>query len=123
MDPHHIIAENTSGEHWRDGSFIGALHESYCWDTDEYWKVEWSINAFCSRSLDAPDADLFRIFSYVMLMFGCHFDPGDGFVITNLDRDELYEFRERFQLMFEGYFRGSMPPQSIFDKINPLLDA
>lgn len=122
MDPHRIIAENTQGSGLlRDDSFLDVLHESQRWDTDEYWKIEWSLYAFCSGSLDLPNADLFRIFSYVMMTFGCHFDPNDGFEITNLDQGELYAYRERIQLTFEGYFRRSMPSSSMFDIVNPLL--
>ena len=68
-----------------------------------------------------PDGDVFRIFSYVMLLFSCHFDPNDGFVISNPDSDGLTSVRARFQLVFEGYFRNAMPDPAIFDETNPLL--
>ena len=122
MNPNRIIAENTSqNPHWRQGAFLDTLHESHRWDIDEYWKLEWSLYVICNGLPRPPDGDVFRIFSYVMLVFSCHFDPNDGFVISNLDGDSLISVRERFQLVFEGYFRNAMPDPAIFDETNPLL--
>ena len=125
VDAHRLIGENTPrSEYWRSGSFIDTLHESQRWDTDEYWKLEWSLYSLSFDEVnDAPYADIFRIFSYVMMMIGCHFDSNDGFIITNLSAEELCSFRDRFQLVFEGFFDGCMPSQSIFDTANPLLGA
>lgn len=125
MNPRVIIAENTSGNaHWRSGCFVDALHETRHWDVSEYWRLEWSLYAICAdHAPDSPTTDIFRIFSYVMQSFACHFDPNDGFVITNLSADELNSFRERFQLVFEGYFCSSMPPPTIFESVNPLLSS
>ena len=64
---------------------------------------------------------VFEIFSYSFLLFGCHFDRNDGFKIRNLKRNKIYDFRERFKMVFEGFFAGKMPAPTRFDEANPWL--
>jgi hypothetical protein len=64
---------------------------------------------------------VFRIFSHCFLSFGCHLDRNDGYRIRNLKRAQLYDCRERFQVVFEGFFSRNMPEQNIFEEENPLL--
>jgi len=73
-----------------------------------------------------PELDwpIFRIFSHTFLSLNAHFDPNDGFKIKNMAKSDLYDLRERFQLVFEGYFSGDMPDQErCFDIINPLFET
>jgi hypothetical protein len=56
-----------------------------------------------------------------MLLLGCHFDPNDGCRIRDLSPEDAYEWRERFQLVFEGFFSGNWP--NPFERTNPLLPA
>lgn len=122
MNPTRIIAENTShSPNCRQGAFLDTLHESRRWDVEEYWKLEWSLYVICDGLPRPPECDVFRTFSCVMLLFSCHFDPNDGFVIINLNGEALISVRERFQLVFEGYFCNAMPDPAIFDEANPLL--
>ena len=91
-------------------SFGGRLHEEGVWSWDEYWLLEWALHQLCA---DAPTRELhwrvFRIFSYCFAAFAHHLDPNDEFLIRNLSREELREAKERFQLVFEGFFEGVMP--------------
>lgn len=105
-----------------EGSFGGRLHEDGVWSWEEYWLLEWALCQLCGAS---PERELhwrvFRVFSYCFALLSAHRDPNDGFVIRDLNLDAFYEARERFQLVFEGFFRGSMPSQNCFEQCNPLL--
>jgi hypothetical protein len=50
-----------------------------------------------------------------------HLDANDLFEITNLSRDEIDAFRERLQLVFEPFFRGTTADQVMFEAHNPLI--
>jgi hypothetical protein len=41
--------------------------------------------------------------------FRAIYDPSDGFVLQNLNGDELATWRERFQHVCEGFFGNAMP--------------
>jgi hypothetical protein len=104
-------------------SFSSMLHESDIWKLDQYWLLERAI--YDLAPLDDKFCELcepiFSIFSHAMNAISSHLDPDDLFKIRNLDKSRVYEFRERIRLVFGGFFSKSMPDQSIFDEINPLL--
>lgn len=102
-------------------SFLGKLHEEQLWDVEEYWLLEWAIYNLEKKSSDKLNWEVFRIFSFIMLSISSDLDGHDSFAIKNLERTEIYEFRERVQLIFEGYFSKSMPKQNIFERVNSLI--
>lgn len=113
--PHNDLYENLS--------FIGKLHENNIWAIEEYWLLEWGIYNLEKNSSEKLDSEVFRIFSLIMFYISSHLDKNDSFKIKNLELESIYEFRERTQLVFEGYFSKMMPKQTIFEKINPLLSS
>nr|ABX10642.1 hypothetical protein 3FN_19 [uncultured planctomycete 3FN] len=124
MNPIQSLAENDSrSPHWRTGSFIDVLHEQHEWDVNEYWKLESALYAVAPNARRRADASAFRTFSYIMLTFSCHFDPSDGYSIRNLSTDDIYAYRERAQLVFEGYFANELPEKDAFELVNPLLPS
>ncbi|WP_307547525.1 hypothetical protein [Xanthomonas sacchari] len=64
---------------------------------------------------------LFRIFSCVLMLLGCHFDPNDAFAIEGVSDEEVRDPHERFQLVFEDFYAGKMPAYDGLDPPNPLL--
>ncbi len=125
MNPRNIILRNFawSGE-YDETSFTGCLHELCEWNANEYWLLEWSLYQLAGIRAKHPDMDwpVFRIFSHTFLSLCAHFDANDGFEIKHLDNLDVSALRERFQLVFEGYFSGAMPDQErCFDVINPLF--
>ena len=109
---------------YSDKSFLGILHEEYIWSDIEYLKLE--DNLF-ELSAEFKDSSLFprevvwpvmRIFSYSMLLLGCHFNPNDGFEIKNINSEDITERTERLQVMFEGFFQGTMPDKDDFSYTN-----
>ncbi|MBD0702304.1 hypothetical protein CF597_04670 [Pseudomonas sp. PSB1] len=124
MDPHAVISRNfVGGEAYEDASFIGRLHEAGLWDREEYWLLEWALYQIATEASfsQALSHRVFEIFSYSSLLFGCHFDRKDRFKIRNLKRKQIYDFRERFHMVFEGFYAGKMPTPARFDEPNPWL--
>jgi hypothetical protein len=125
MNPKSIILRNFawSGE-YDEASFTGRLHEYGEWNWEEYWLLEWAIYMLTSSRARHPELDwpVFRIFSHAFSAIHCHFDPNDVFKISGMDRFAVHDLRERFQLVFEGYFSNNLPDQKkCFDVQNPLL--
>jgi hypothetical protein len=125
MNPKSIILRNFawSGE-YDEASLAGRLHENCEWNWEEYWLLEWALYTLSNSRSSHSELDwpIFRIFSYVFLQINCHFDPNDAFEISGLDRPAVYDLRERFQLIFEGYFSNNLPNQKVcFERQNPLL--
>jgi hypothetical protein len=125
MNPKSIILRNFvwSGE-YEEGSFVGQLHEYCKWNWKEYWLLEWALYALTKSRSDYPELDwpIFKIFSSVFQNIGSHSDPNDVFEISGMNGSTIHDLRERFQLIFEGYFSGNLPNQKeCFDVQNPLL--
>jgi hypothetical protein len=122
-----VIARNFPGcPEWDHTSFLGRLCDDSTWSRDEYWLLERALHQLVAAS--AQDSELhwrvFRIFSLTSLSISAHLDRNDSFKVKNLKQEELYAFRERVQLVFEGFFSGEMPALSeCFEEINPLLSA
>ncbi|HAV5587469.1 TPA: hypothetical protein JI109_06085 [Acinetobacter baumannii] len=124
MNAKEIILRNFPHTNFYDGlSFLGKLNEEQLWDIEEYWHLEWGIYNLEKNSSEKLDSEIFRIFSMIMLSISSHLDQNDYFKIKNMKSPELYEMRERVQLIFEGYFSDSMPEQNTFEDINPLLKS
>lgn len=116
---YHINRNFPYSDQFAADSFLGKLHEEYVWDDEEYEKLEKEIYKqfeILKSTDDIPREiawSLTRIFSYLMLIIGCHLDPNDGFTIKSLTAEQIIERRERLQLIFEGFFKGEMPNENI----------
>jgi len=66
-------------------------------------------------------APVFHIFAATISAISSHLDQNDLFEITNLDRDEVYEFRDRIQAVFQSFFAKRIPERVMFEEVNPLL--
>ncbi|RIA31599.1 immunity protein 41 of polymorphic toxin system [Ectopseudomonas oleovorans] len=122
MNPKLAIARNFAWcDEYEDSSFTGLLHEKQYWSMAEYWELEWALYQLVGNRSPEVQWRIFRIFSWVLLTIGCHFDKKDLYKIKNLKRHQLYELRERFVLVFEGFFSGKMPSQECFENTNPLV--
>ena len=100
---------------YTDDSFVGCFHEKQKWNDAEYFKLENYLFEQCAKykNQNSVPRDVFwpamRIHSYLSQSIGSHFDPNDGFILLGLSNEQLYERRERLQLVFEGFFKGEMP--------------
>ncbi|MES9889213.1 MAG: Imm41 family immunity protein [Candidatus Sedimenticola sp. 6PFRAG1] len=105
----------TGSKEYSDDSFIGIFHEKQIWDDEEYLKLENYLYEECDKYKVQSNIprDVFcsvmQIHSYLSQSIGCHFDSNDGFKIEGINKEQLYQRRERLQLIFEGFFKGEMP--------------
>ncbi|WP_157649992.1 Imm41 family immunity protein [Burkholderia ubonensis] len=106
-----------------DASFIAVLHEQGIWQRDQYWLLERALYELTAAQSERDNLSgpIFYIFSYVMNAISSHLDRDDSFEIGNLTKDNVYEFRERIRLVFEGFFLKNFPDQSMFEEENPLF--
>ncbi|WP_085711586.1 MULTISPECIES: Imm41 family immunity protein [unclassified Pseudomonas] len=124
MDPHFLIARNVP---WCDEydylSFTGRMHGRRKWSRKEYWKLEWALYQLVDEEDFSQELywRAFKIFSITQNSFTSHYDSRDLYKIRNLKRSELYEIRQRFRSVFEGFFSGQMPSLKYYDEQNPLL--
>jgi hypothetical protein len=108
-------------EEYDESSFTGKLNEKCRWDDEEYFKLDQELRELGAELSDNAQLDrelawrVMRIFSYVMMTIGAHYDARDGYVMEGLDDQALTDRRERFQLIVEGFFRGEMPATEDFD--------
>ncbi|MFG6108264.1 hypothetical protein [Stenotrophomonas nematodicola] len=101
-----IIALNDVGDaaYDEDASFIGQLHEQAIWSWDAFVPLEEAIASMQGhRSDTALQASLFRMFSHIMLLVQCHFDPLDLSRIALTD-EQVRAARDRVQDAFAGWF-------------------
>lgn len=101
-----IIALNDVGDAAYDevASFIGQLHEQSIWSWDAFVSLEEAIALMQGHRPDtALQASLFRMFSHIMLLIQCHFDPRDLSRIALTD-EQVRTARDRAQGAFARWF-------------------
>ena len=115
------INRNFAGsEEYSADSFVGQFHEQRIWDDDAYLELENHLYDACEKykgQENMPRAVIWpvmQIYGFLMMSIGCHLDANDGFEIKNLSREQIYERRERLQMIFEGFFTGKMPDKECF---------
>ena len=123
-----ILRNFPASKEYRNSSFVGIWHEQCKISIEEYWKLDKAIydlsEIYVQNDIPREVAwPLMRIFSYIMASTQAHYDLNDGFQIKDLEDVSLNEFTERFQLVFEGFFKGDMPKNSMFSIINPLIEG
>lgn len=124
MKSQHTINRNFPWcDEFDESSFMSILHEQSTWDDEEYFKLECALFELSSSNKFNQELAwrIFRIFSHTSLLFISHHDENDKFEVKNKVQDEIYDLRERFQLVFEGYFSGKMPNSKYLAPSNKLL--
>jgi len=126
MIPLDIVYQNFPHcTEWRDDSFLGILHDESRLDMNAYWELEWALVNLTTDQVDYPrhlSWPVFRIFSHTMLLIKASTNSEDGYKIQDFDNEKSRDFTERFQMVFEGFFKGEAPDLKLaFDEMNPLL--
>jgi len=122
-----IINQNfPHNSEYSDESFLGYLHEKETWIENKYWELDKAIyslsNEFNGENIPRDIAwPLMRIYSHTITLLLSHHSKNDGYTIKNLDDLAVQEYRERIQLVVEGFFQNKMPKNQHFEKVNPLL--
>ncbi|WP_195841364.1 Imm41 family immunity protein [Burkholderia cenocepacia] len=127
MDAKEIVAANVfSSPAYDEKSFAGVLHERGIWQEDQYWLLEAALYALAHEKTIAVNlyTEVFLIFNFVINAICPHLDQDDLYEIENLDREKVYDLRERIRMVFEGFFVRKMPDQeACFEERNPLLES
>jgi hypothetical protein len=121
-----IVSNFPHCEEWSDESFLGYLHECDEFNQEAYWQLEWAMLEYTKAGNKPYDLNwpIFRIFSCVMNSLAAHSEPRDGYKIKNVSYDFIWDFTERFQMVFEGFFKGEVPNlDKAFKEKNPLLGS
>lgn len=125
MDPRALVAKNVfSLSAYDEKSFAGVLHERGIWHEEQYWLLESALYALAHEEAIEVDlyAAVFRIFNFVTNAICSHLDQNDLYGMENLDREKVYDLRERIRMVFEGFYIRKIPDQeTCFDEKNPLL--
>ena len=117
-----VLMNCPASTQWSDESFLGCLENSGTWDMTKYWQLECGLHSLSEYELDTSMyAAVFKIFARISRLFSAHYHALDVFEFKNLAPDDLLEFHERVEMMFEGVFLKKMPDRGGFTFNNPYL--
>ena len=122
-----LLSNFAPSEYFRSGSFLDILHEQGRWDEDAFWQMDQALRAlYRPGEIAGGDQQLvwpvFRIYSALNVLLRSHNSARNGFRIRNMDQDLFSEWCERLQLTFEGFMKGDMLENDMFELTNPLID-
>lgn len=120
------LERNIPGHSNWEGSFFERLSEYGEWDREAFWRLHIDLVELAKLADENPiDRNLAYMLIYlqqrVLSLVAAHFAKNDIFSITNLKGEQLYEFKERFDMAITGVITGEVLPESSFDLVNPLL--
>ena len=121
-----LLSNFAPSEHFKYDSFVGILHEQGIWDQDAFWSLDKALRDLCRRGKTAgghPDLvwPVFRIYSYLNVLLRAHSNPNDGYKIRNMNAECFAGWCERTQLTFEGFMKGEMLGNEMFELVNPKI--
>ena len=121
------LERNIPGHSNWEGSFFERLTEYGEWDQEAFWYLHKELVELAQRADEhSVDRELAYMLLYlqqrVLNLVAAHFAKNDVFNITNLKGEQLYEFKERFDMAILGVITGEVLPESSFDLVNPLLN-
>ncbi|MEM9303317.1 MAG: Imm41 family immunity protein [Pseudomonadota bacterium] len=112
---------------WEPWSFVGCLHGDRRWDQPAYWRFEWAVVTLADEhsGRDQLPRDLmhgiFSVLSYSLIVIGSHQDPTEAFELVESSSEDLRAYRDRLEMLSEGFFRGAVPDLGAGPAVNPLL--
>ncbi|MFZ6768854.1 hypothetical protein ACO0LM_17490 [Undibacterium sp. Di26W] len=121
------ISRNLPGNANWAGSFYEQLSEYGIWDKDAFWLLNKDLVLAANKlkNLNSVDKEfasaIVRLQSNVDRLFAAHFNKNDVFKIVNLSTDDMYAFKERFDMAVTGVFSGEVLSEYAFELVNPLL--
>lgn len=130
----HPVVRNSLEQIWRnlpthsgwEQSFLGRLAEDSEWNVDEFWILHAALLEVANSAKDSQviDRDLALAVSIlqqrVLRSVAAHYDPNDVLTIKGITAEDLYLFRERFEMAILGVFSGEVMSEASFDLVNPL---
>lgn len=113
----------------KEGSFLYCLHELAEFNEIAFWQYHDSIIELTKTTKDNPNIDrntldmVCSTYDYALRSFMWHFDPGDIYSISNMPKDNLYLYVERLEFAFNGFIRGKVFEDGIFELQHPILET
>lgn len=121
------IFRNLPGNSKWEGSFYEQLTEFGIWDEKEFWLLHLDLIVAAGEFKNADSIDkklacgIVALQSKIDRLFAAHFNERDAFKIIGIGEENLYAFKERFDLAVIGVFSGEVLSEDAFDVVNPLL--
>ena len=121
-----ILSNDTRASEYDDtSSFLSKLREGGVWSYQAYWRFELALFASAEHEtlLTAPRLfrSVFHTYAQVLMMISAHLDELDGYMICNLNREQLHECKERFMLITADLIEGRLPKNHCTGVANPYL--
>ncbi len=124
---HSELLRNIPGNPNWEGSFYERLTEYGEWDSKSFWILHLDLLNIAKQQIS--DRPIERELAYMLLLLqqkvltliSAHFTKNDVFQIDNINTEQLYEFKERFEMAILGAISGEVLPESSFDLVNPLV--
>jgi len=108
-----------------DGSFVYYLHEMSKFNETAFWDYYNSLVELTQTTKNKGSLDreilhfVCRTYNYILTSFMWHFSPQDLYSISNLP-DEITPYIERLEFAFDGFIRGILFDEEIFELKNPM---
>ncbi len=124
---HSELERNIPGNSSWEGSFYERLTEYGEWNINAFWKLHYDlVNIAKNQDTDLLlDRNLAYRLLYlqqrVLTLISSHFSKDIEWEISNINSDEIYEFKERFEMAILGAVSGEVLPEDSFDLVNPLV--
>jgi hypothetical protein len=124
---HFELLRNIPGNPNWEGSFYERLTECGEWDSKSFWLLHLDLLNIAKQQISSQPVDrelaytLLLLQQKVLTLISAHFAKNDVFQIDNINTEQLYEFKERFQIAVLGAISGEVLPESSFDLVNPLV--
>ncbi|MCT8863716.1 hypothetical protein FJD32_003685 [Shewanella sp. LC6] len=124
---HSELTRNIPGNTRWEGSFYERLTEYGEWDSKSFWALHFDLLEIAKhQNTDLPvERELAYMLLYlqqrVLNLISAHFNKNDVFEISNINPEQLYEFKERFEMAILGAISGEVLSETSFDLVNPLV--
>lgn len=120
------LERNVPGHPDWEGSFYERLSEYAEWNIEKFWDLHFDLLSIAnSRSKNTTNSDFCYALLYlqqrVLNLIIAHYNPEDIFNIHNINNQELFEFKERFEMAIIGAITGEVLSESCFDLMNLLI--
>mgnify|MGYP000707652100 CR=1 FL=1 len=124
---HSELERNIPGNSNWEGSFYERLTEFGDWDSKSFWVLHLELLSIAKQQQAnlSVEKNLVYMLLYlqqkVLNLITAHFTKNDVFEISNIKTEQLYEYKERFEMAILGAISGEVLPEASFDLVNPLV--
>lgn len=106
-----------------EGSFLFYLHEKSSFQEGAFWDYYNSVISITSNKIkdeleddNATTKAIVYTHNEILKKFIHHLSPNDMYEIKNFPIDKLHLYNERLSYMLEGYFKGFVINEDLYDE-------